>query len=48
MKATYKAAEIQIVSLEIQDVICASDSVASSFKFGLGDLGRSDRLEDVR
>ena len=47
MKATYKNAEIQIISLETQDVICASDSVASSYKFGVGDIGRSDRLEDV-
>ena len=48
MKSTYRNAEIQIVSIHEMDVIRTSGAVASSYRFGSGDNGRSDRLEDAR
>lgn len=46
MKIPYTNAEIEIFSLQTQDVI--RTSVAASHHFGIGENGRSDRLEDVR
>ena len=48
MKLNYTHAEMQIIALPKEDVIRTSQlNVSASCKFGSGDLGRSDGLQDV-
>ena len=47
MKLSYTHAEMQIVALPNEDVIRTSQpNVPASYKFGSGDIGRSDGLQD--